>query len=218
LLGYNLAKKLERTNKVRLIERNKDRARRISERLRKTIVLNGDAADQNLLIEENIENMDVFVAVTNSEEANILSAMVAKRMGAKKAIALINRPSYGEVVETGGVIDVAISPQQITTGALLSHVRRGDVVKVHTLRRGAAEAMEAIAHGDMKSSQVVGRALEDIKLPTGTTIGALVRNEEVLMAHHDIVIEPDDHVILFLTDRSKISEVEDLFQVNVRYS
>ncbi len=216
-IGLRLAKTLERTNKVRLIERDKDRARRISEKLRKTIVLNGDAADRNLLIEENIENTDVFVAVTNSEEANILSAMVAKRLGAKKVIALINRPSYGEVVEAGGAIDVAISPQQITTGALLSHVRRGDVVKVHTLRRGAAEALEAIAHGDKESSLVVGRALEDIKLPKGATIGALVRKDEVLMAHHDIVIEPDDHVILFLTDRSKISEVEDQFQVTVRY-
>lgn len=217
-IGSRLAKSLERTNKVRVIERDKERARRISENLRKTIVLHGDAADKALLEEERIDATDVFVAVTNSEEANILSSMVAKKFGAKKAIALINRPSYGEVVETGGVIDVAISPQQITTGALLSHVRRGDVVKVHTLRRGAAEAMEAIAHGDKESSQVVGRAIEDIKLPKGVTIGALVRGEEVLMAHHDLTIETDDHVILFLTDRSKISDVEDLFQVTVRYA
>ncbi|MBT8142228.1 MAG: Trk system potassium transporter TrkA [Gammaproteobacteria bacterium] len=217
-IGYQLAKVLERTNKVKLIERDRDRARRISEKLRKTIVLTGDAADQNLLLEENIENTDVFVSVTNSEEANILSAMVAKRLGVKKAIALINRPSYGEVVESGGVIDVAVSPQQITSGALLSHVRRGDVVKVHTLRRGAAEALEAIAHGDKETSQVVGRALEDIDLPKGSTIAAIVRDEEVIIAHHDVVVERDDHVILFLTDRTKIPAVEDLFQVSVNFS
>jgi len=216
-IGYSLAKTLERTNKVRLIERDKLRARRISEKLRKTIVLSGDAADKELLKDENIDSTDVFVAVTNSEEANILSAMVAKKLGAKKVVALINRPTYGEVVEDGGLIDVAISPQQITTGALLSHVRRGDVVKVHTLRRGAAEAMEAIAHGDKETSQVVGKAIQDIKLPKGTTIGALVRGDDVIMAHHDIVIESNDHVILFLTDRSKISVIEDLFQVTVRY-
>lgn len=216
-IGYRLAKVLERTNKVKLIERNRERARSISEKLRKTIVLAGDAADQNLLLEENIANTDVFVSVTNSEEANILSAMVAKRLGVKKAIALINRPSYGEVVETGGVIDVAVSPQQITSGALLSHVRRGDVVKVHTLRRGAAEALEAIAHGDRDSSKVVGRALEDIKLPKGTTIAAVVRGEDVIMAHHDVVIESDDHVILFLTDRKCIPAVEDMFQVAVKF-
>lgn len=217
-IGYRLAKVLERTNKVKLIERDRDRARGISEKLRKTIVLTGDAADQNLLLEENIENTDVFVSVTNSEEANILSAMVAKRLGVKKAIALINRPSYGEVVETGGVIDVAVSPQQITSGALLSHVRRGDVVKVHTLRRGAAEALEAIAHGDENSSKVVGRALEDIILPKGTAIAAIVRGDEVIMAHHDVVIESDDHVILFMTDRKRIPEVEDLFQVSVKFT
>ncbi len=217
-IGYRLAKVLERTNKVKLIERDKERGRKISEKLRKTRVLIGDAADQALLEEENIDNTDVFVSVTNSEEANILSAMVAKRLGVKKAIALINRPSYGEVVESGGVIDVAVSPQQITSGALLSHVRRGDVVKVHTLRRGAAEAMEAIAHGDNKSSRVVGKALEDIRLPKGTTIAAIVRGEQVIMAHHDVVIESDDHVILFLTDRKRIPDVEDLFQVNVKVS
>ena len=217
-IGYRLAKVLERTNKVKLIERDKVRGRKISEKLRKTRVLIGDAADQALLEEENIDNTDVFVSVTNSEEANILSAMVAKRLGVKKAIALINRPSYGEVVESGGVIDVAVSPQQITSGALLSHVRRGDVVKVHTLRRGAAEAMEAIAHGDNKSSRVVGKALEDIRLPKGTTIAALVRGEQVIMAHHDVVIQTDDHVILFLTDRKRIPDVEDLFQVNVKVS
>jgi len=216
-IGFQLAKALERTNQVKLIERDRKRARFISEQLEKTVVLHGDAADEELLLEENIDRMDVFCAVTNAEEANILSAMLAKRLGARKVIALINRPSYAELVEAGE-IDIALSPQQITLGSLLAHVRRGDVVKVHTLRRGAAEALEAIAHGDVSSSKVVGRAIEDIRLPPGTTISAIVRGEKALIAHHDTVVEADDHVILFLTDRAQIHEVERLFQVGVTFA
>jgi len=216
-IGFQLAKALERTNQVKLIERNRTRARFISEQLEKTVVLHGDAADEELLLEENIDRMDVFCAVTNAEEANILSAMLAKRLGARKVMALINRPSYAELVEAGE-IDIALSPQQITLGSLLAHVRRGDVAKVHTLRRGAAEALEAIAHGDVSSSKVVGRAIEDIRLPPGTTISAIVRGEKAIIAHHDTVVEADDHVILFLTDRAQIHEVERLFQVGVTFA
>src|SRR5690606_4613173 len=103
------------------------------------------AADEELLIEENIDSIDVFCGLTNAEEANILSAMLAKRLGAHRVMALINRPSYVGLVESGS-IDIAISPQQVTIGSLLAHVRRGDVVKVHSLRKGSAEAIEAIAH------------------------------------------------------------------------
>jgi trk system potassium uptake protein TrkA len=215
-IGFRLAKRLERTNQVKLIERDRDRAREISEKLGRTIVLCGDAADQELLLEENIDSADVFVAVTNAEEANILSSMLAKRLGANKVMALINRPAYVDLVEASR-IDVALSPQQITIGSLLRYVRRGDVVKVHSLRRGAAEAIEAVAHGDRENSRVVGRSIEEIRLPAGARIAALVRGDDVLMAHHDTVIEADDHVILFLTDRSLASVVERLFQVGVTF-
>lgn len=212
-IGVRLAKSLESTHQVKLIERNRERAREISEWLDKTIVLSGDAADEDLLQEENIEATDVFCAVTNDEEANILSSMLAKRLGARKVLALINRPSYVDLVQSGD-IDIAISPQQITIGALLTHIRRGDVVVVHSLRRGAAEAIEAVAHGTPDTSRVVGRTVEDIQLPPGTTIGALVRGEDVMMAHHDTRIEADDHVILFLVDRKHVADVERLFQVD----
>jgi trk system potassium uptake protein TrkA len=215
-IGVRLALALEQTNQVKIIERNPQRARVISEQLNRAIVLVGDAADEELLLEENIDNVDVFCALTNAEEANILSAMLAKRLGAKKVMALINRPSYAELVESG-TIDVAISPQQITIGSLLAHVRRGDVVKVHSLRRGAAEAIEAVAHGSEDESKVVGRKIEDIPLPRGTNIVAVVRGEQVIIAHHDTVIETDDHVILFMTDRRKIERLEDLFQVDVSF-
>jgi trk system potassium uptake protein TrkA len=215
-IGVRLALALEQTNQVKIIERDLTRARAISEQLNKAIVLVGDAADEELLLEENIDSVDIFCALTNSEEANILSAMLAKRLGAHKVMALINRPSYAELVESGS-IDIAISPQQVTIGSLLAHVRRGDVVKVHSLRRGAAEAIEAVAHGDKKDSRVVGRKIEELDLPKGTSIVSLVRGNEVIMAHHDTVIEADDHVILFMTDRRKVDKIERLFQVGVSF-
>jgi trk system potassium uptake protein TrkA len=215
-IGVRLALALEQTNQVKLIERDTRRARTISEQLNRAIVLVGDAADEELLLEENVDNVDVFCAITNSEEANILSSMLAKRLGAHKVMALINRASFVDLVEAGS-IDIAISPQQVTIGSLLAHVRRGDVVKVHSLRRGAAEAIEAIAHGTEKESRVVGRKIEDIELPKGTAIVALVRNDQVIIAHHDTVIETDDHVILFMTDRRKIERLEQLFQVGVSF-
>jgi trk system potassium uptake protein TrkA len=207
---------LEGQFQVKIIERNRRRSDYLAENLHGTIVLEGDAADEELLIAENIENTDVFCALTNDDEANILSAMLAKRLGALKVMSLINRPSYVSLVESG-IIDIAISPQQVTIGTLLTRVRRGDVVAVHSLRRGAAEAIEAVAHGDPKTSKVVGRRIEDIKLPEGTTIDAVVRGEEVVIAHHDTVIEAEDHVIMFLMDKKRIPEVERLFQVGVTF-
>jgi len=213
-IGKRLARALENRYQVKLIDHNLRRTRTISEELGNTIVLQGDAADEELLLEENIEQTDVFCALTNDDEVNILSAMLAKRLGARKTMALINRAAYVDLVESGD-IDIAISPPQATIGSLLAHVRRGDVVMVHSLRRGAAEAIEAIAHGDATSSKVVGRAIDEIKLPEGTTIGAVVRGEEVLIAHHDTVIEAEDHVLLFVVDKKRIPDVERLFQVGV---
>lgn len=215
-IGRGLAKALENDYQVKLIDHNAGRSRQIAEELTKTIVLLGDAADEELLLEENIENTDVFCAVTNDDEANILSAMLSKRLGARKVMSLINRAAYVDLVESGD-IDIAISPQQATIGGLLAHVRRGDVVVVHSLRRGAAEAIEAVAHGDNRTSKVVGKAIQDVKLPPGANIGAIVRNGEVLIAHHDTVIESGDHVIMFLVDKRRIAEVERLFQVGITF-
>lgn len=173
-IGLQLAKNLEKNYSVKIIELNKKRADFLSEKLDHAIVLQGSSSDQELLSEENIEDTDIFLAVTNSDEANIMSSMLAKRMGAHKVLTLISNPAYVDLVQ-GGEIDIAVSPQQATIGSLLTHVRRGDIVNVHSLRRGAAEAIEVIAHGDEKTSKVVGRAVEDIDLPEGTTIGAIVR-------------------------------------------
>ena len=210
-IGFRLAQRLEEDNHhVKLIERSPARARKISEQLRSTIVLNGDAADEALLVEENIDSMDVFCALTNSEEANILSALLAKQLGAHRVMALITRPAYADLMQSGP-IDVAISPQTVTIGSLLAYVRRGDVVQVHSLRGGTAEGMETVAHGS-RGGKVVGRMVEDIKLPEGARIITVVRGEQVIMAHHDTVIEAGDHVILFLADKRHVEQVERLFQ------
>jgi trk system potassium uptake protein TrkA len=215
-IGEGLAKSLESDYKVKLIERDPDRASGLSERLHHTVVLNGDASDRELLKEENIDQMDVFIAVTNNDAANIMSAMLAKHMGVRKTMVLINRTEYVDLIQ-GQEIDVAISPQQATTGSLLTHIRRGDVTTVYSLRKGAAEAIETIAHGDEQTSDVVGKAIGNVDLPAGTSIGAIVRNQQVLIAHDNIVIQSDDHVILFMVDKSVIRKVEDLFQVDATF-
>ncbi len=215
-VGRGLAESVESKYGVRIIESSKQRCYELSETLHRTIVLAGNASDRELLLEENIEEADVFCAVTSDDEANIMSSMLAKSLGAKKVITLINNPAYVDLIE-GHDIDIAISPQQSTLGSILTHIRRGDVVKVHALRRGAAEAIEAIAHGDETSSKVIGRSLGDIELPSGTNIGAIVRGENVIIAHDDIVIKPGDHLILFLVDKSKIRNVEKLFQAPLSF-
>ena len=217
-IGRRLALELERRNfLVKMIESDAARARQVADELQKTIVLLGNAADEDLLMKEGIEDIDTYCAVTNDDEANILGAMLAKRLGARRVMSLIKSPAYVDLVQSGANIDIAISPQQATIGSLLTHVRRGDVVAVHALRRGAAEAIEAVAHGDTTSSRVCGRAIENIKLPPGTTIGAIVRKKKVIICHHDTVIQPNDHVIMFLVDKKYIPEVERLFQVEYQF-
>jgi trk system potassium uptake protein TrkA len=231
-IGRRLAKQIEHKYEVKLIEYNKTTAQRLAAELNKTLVLAGDVSDEQLLQEENIADVDVYCALTNDDENNIMSSLLAKRMGARKVIALINRSSYVNLVQSGQ-IDIAISPAQATIGTLLARVRRGDCVAVHSLRRGVAEALELVAHGDSKSSKVVGRRVEQLDLPKGATIGAIVRRDaahgaphsgsgsaadyQVLMAHHDTVIEPEDHVIVFVVNKRMVPKVEKLFQVNVNF-
>ena len=215
-IGERLAEGIESRYQVKILERNVDRCNYLSQSLDKSIILNSDASNQNLLLEENIENTDVFCALTNNDEANIMSSLLAKRLGAKHVMTLISNPAYVDLIQ-GGEIDIAISPQMITVSRLLRHVRQADIANVYSLRRGAAEAIEIIAHGDANSSKVIGKKIEDIKLPSGSTIGALVRGNQVLIAHDDIVIKPEDHVVLFLVDKRRIREVEKLFQVGVNF-
>ncbi|MFN3985884.1 MAG: Trk system potassium transporter TrkA [Rhodocyclaceae bacterium] len=221
-IGARLARSIEQDYNVKVLETNKRRAEVLATDLDRALVLRGDATDEKLLENEGIDETDLFLALTNDDEDNIMSASLAKRMGARRTLALINRRSYVDLVQ-GGPIDIAISPAQISIGSLLAHVRRGDVVAVHSLRRGAAEALEIIAHGSERDSKVVGRRVEQVALPKGATIGALVREErredgklvrqQVIMPHHDTVIESGDHVIVFCTHKRLVKQVEKLFQV-----
>jgi trk system potassium uptake protein TrkA len=244
-IGQRLALMLEKSYSVKVIEANRERAEFLSNQLSQAFVLQGNASDQETLIAENIEDTDVFLSVTNSDEANIMASMLAKKLGAHKVITLIGNPAYIDLVQASE-IDIAVSPQQVTIGTLLTHVRRGDIVNVHSLRRGAAEAIEVIAHGDRSTSKVVGRAIEDIDLPEGATIGAIVREKEesnaddilrkpelamgfqrshkedastheVLMAHDDLIIQSGDHVIVFVIDKRYTRDIERLFQVGFTF-
>jgi len=215
-IGKRLARQLEKSFNVKIIEADPNRAAAIADELTDSIVLLGDAADEDLLLEENVDHMDVYCALTNADEANIISSMLAKRLGAKTVMALINRASYVDLVQRE-IIDIAISPQQATIGSLLAHVRRGDVVRVHSLRRGAAEAIEAIAHGDQNSSRVVGRRLDEIELPPGASIGAIVRGDQPIGLDRDTVVESEDHIVVLVTDKRHVRDIERLFQVSVTF-
>jgi trk system potassium uptake protein len=225
-IGARLAAATQGRYSVKIIEANEDRAKTLGARLTNTLVLVGDAADENLLGSEGIEDMDFFLALTNDDENNILGSLLAKGLGARRILALINRRVYVDLVQADR-IDIAISPAQISIGTLLAHVRKADVAAVHSLRRGAAEALEIVVHGDARSSKVVGRRIEELDLPHGVTVGAMVRGpapepgkpdrRRVVIAHHDTLVEAEDHVILFLVSKDLVPKVERFFQVGVIY-
>jgi trk system potassium uptake protein TrkA len=220
-VGLRLARSLVGQCEVKIIERDKRRCEYLASQLPTSmLILQGDGADEDLLLEESVGEMDMFLALTSDDEDNILSAMLAKRMGANRVLSLINRRVYADMMQ-GSTIDIAISPSQAVIGELLMHLRRGDVAAVHSLRRGAAEALEGVARGDLKTSKLVGRRVEEIKLPKGARIGAIVRGEgrdsQVLMPHHDTLIEADDHIIIFIPNKRLVREVEKLFQVSATF-
>ena len=233
-IGHRVVRAVEGGYQVKVIDRNRRHAEWLAENVKSALVLQGDATDEKLLEDENVDQMDFFLALTNDDENNIMAALLAKRMGARRVAALINRRSYADLLQ-GSQIDIAISPAQTSIGTLLAHVRRGDVAAVHSLRRGAAEALELVVHGDAQSSQVVGRRIGELPVIKGATIGAIVRalplrekpvftddlaeerQFKVIMAHHDTVIQAEDHVIVFVVSKKLVPKVEKLFQVGVGF-
>jgi trk system potassium uptake protein TrkA len=212
-IGAGLARILEKDHDVKLIERSDARVKKLSSELNNTLILPGDSSDQEMLIEEGIEEFDLFIAVTNDDEANIMSSLLAKKLGVRKTMVLIQRDAYIDLLQDS-TIDIAISPQHATISALLTHVRKGEILNVYSLRGGSAEAIEIVAKGDDNSSKVVGKTVGAIKLPPGATIGAIVRGNDVLIAHSTTLILEDDHIILFLVNKRYISDIEKLFQVS----
>jgi len=214
-IGIRLAQCLEKKYKVRLIEHGEKQAAMAAQKLSSTIVLRGDASDSDLLIAENIAETDLFCSVTNDDEDNIMSAIIAKRLGAKHTFALVNRQMYAHyLIERSPDIDFAISPQRITGGCILTYLRKGDMVNVYPLPMDLAEAIEIVIHGSKESSKVIGRAVKEIKLPPECYICAIFHDGEAnILVDGDTILEEGDHVILLVRDKSVITGIEKLFQV-----
>ena len=214
-VGSALAKKLEDTYNLKLIEKDKLIAKNISENLSSTVVLNNDIADETMLKNENINDVDYFCAVTSDDQANILSAKLAKDMGAGKTIAIVNKSSYRNLVSKE--IDVVVSPEDVTIGSLLASVRTSDIVSVNRIGNIDGEVMEIVAHGDKKTSKLVGNRISQLQLPKSIVIGAVVRDDNVILANEDIEIQDEDHIIIFAFDKKELPTIEKLFQVNVGF-
>ncbi|MDK4688844.1 Trk system potassium transporter TrkA [Kingella negevensis] len=216
-IGYRLAKKMENQFNIKIIQHNEQRAEWLSEHLDNTLVLHGSGTDEDLLAREYIDEVDIFLALTNDDENNIMSALLAKNLGAKRVISIINRSRYVDLL-TGHQIDIIVSPHQLTIGGVLAHVRRGDIAEMYPLRRGAAEAIEAVVHGDHKTSSLVGRRVDEIKWPSGCHIAAIVRGDEVIMGRdHSQVLQDGDHIIFFVSRRRVSRELEKLIQVKMGF-
>lgn len=236
-VGLRLARQLSLPDRdliVKVIERRPDQCVSLASELPSgVLVLQGDATDEDLLAEESVEHIDLFLALTSDDEDNIMSCLLAKRMGARRVLALINRRSYAELMH-GTQIDIALSPAQAVLGELLAHVRRGDVQAVHSLRRGVAEALEIVARGDRKTSRVVGRTVAEIKLPREAHFGLIVRglpdveegatlpeiapgDVQVIVPHAETVVENNDHVIIFIPRKRLVRDVEKLFAVSATF-
>nr|UOP05506.1 Trk system potassium transporter TrkA [Conchiformibius kuhniae] len=215
-IGFRLARQLEERFNIKIIELNPNRAEWLAERLDHALVLQGSASDENLLAREYIDEIDIFCALTNDDENNIMSGLLAKNLGAKRVICIINRSRYVDLI-TGNQIDIVVSPHMITIGSILAHVRRGDIAAVYPLRRGTAEAIEVVVHGDRRTS-LVGRRIDEIKWYAGCHIAAIVRGDNVMMGrnHHETVAE-GDHLILFVARRRILRELEKLIQVKMGF-
>ncbi|MDD5277657.1 MAG: Trk system potassium transporter TrkA [Methylovulum sp.] len=210
-IGKRLAQALEKDHHVKIIEKDRKRAQKIATEFDNTIVLQGDCADETLLIDESIDKTDLFCAITDNDGENIIAASLAKALGARKAICILNHQSYTKLLPGTG-IDLAVLPNVETLGSILTHVRSGDVAKVSLLCGGTAEAIEAIAHLGNGDNSVVGRKVDSIKLPEGIVLGALIRNNAAIAIHHDTVFEEGDHVVMFSLDKKLVSDIEKKFQ------
>ncbi|MEI7994752.1 MAG: Trk system potassium transporter TrkA [Methylococcaceae bacterium] len=210
-VGKRLALALENDHQLKIIEKNPIRANKIANDLRKTVVLLGDCADEALLLDESVDTADLFCAITDNDGVNIISASLAKSLGARKTICLLNHVSYTKLLPGTG-IDVTVLPNQETLGSILKHVRRGDVAQVTSLCGGTAEAIEAIAHANNDEDSVVGRRVDTINFPAGIVMGALIRNSEVIPIHHDTVFAENDHVVMFAMEKKLVSSIEKVFQ------
>jgi trk system potassium uptake protein len=214
-IGSCLAEAIQDDYSVKVVDRNIGRCKLMAEKL-SVMVLHGDACDADLLRNENIDSIDVFCAVTNDDEDNIISCLQAKRMGVKQVMSLVNRTAYVDMVR-GGPINIAISPQQATVGSILCHLRKGDVLNVYAMRGGDAEVLEVRVHGDKKTSKLVGHTIDHIKLPKGVCIGALVREGRLILPSEGVEVLAGDHMVILVSDKRKLPELGKLLQVSADF-
>jgi len=229
-VGLRLARQIHVGHALKIVESGRARCEYLAAQLpAEVLVLQGDATDAALLEHENVQDMDMFLALTSDDENNIMACLLAKRLGARRVLAVINRRAYADLVQ-GTDLDIAISPSQAVLGELLAHVRRGDVEAVHSLRHGAAEALEAVVRGDERHGRLAGRRIDEIELPAGAQIGAIVRGlhladgsedanarPRVIIPHHDTTILQHDHVVVFAPGKRMVREIERLFQVKATF-
>jgi len=210
-VGFSLAKHLEKSYNVKLIDSNTERCMTLSKELDKTIVLNGSATDETLLKRENISNIDIFCALTDDDETNVMSSLLAKKMGAKKTMIILNNPSYLGLVP--GFIDIYIAPYRLTVSSVLQDLRESDVAQDVILKvNTGAEAIEGIVHANEFTSPLFGKPIKDIPLPEGSAIAAIIRHGELIMPSSTVELTLNDHLVIFLSDKNKVGEVEVLFK------
>ena len=209
-IGFNLAKQLEDSYKVKIIEPNEERCEEISRSLEKTIVLRGKGADQELLKSENISQVDVFCSLTDDDEANIMASLLAKKLGATKTMVILNNPSYVNILP--GFVDSCIAPHRLTVSSVLQHLRESDVAQDVILKmHSGAEAIEGIVHANEYTSDYFGKPIKSLPMPEEASIGAIVRKGVVVMPSSSIELCIEDHLIIFLSNKEKVKEVEKLF-------
>jgi trk system potassium uptake protein TrkA len=214
-IGLFVAKTIEQRqnrSKVKMIEHGRERAVAIADALRRTVVLNGSALDQKLLLEADIQEADLMIALTNNDQVNILSSVMAKRLGCKSNLALINNPTYLDITKSIG-IDATVNPGTVTVSRILQHVRRGRIRAVHSIQRGAAEIIEAEA---LETSPLVGPFLRELDLPDGMRIGAIYRDGEVIKPSGSLRIKPKDRVVIFALAHA-VKQVEQMFRVSLEF-
>jgi trk system potassium uptake protein TrkA len=199
-------------SRIKIIEQQRERAVQVADQLRRTVVLHGSALDQKMLAEADIHDADLMVALTNNDQVNILSSVMAKGLGCKANLVLLNDPAYHGLSKTLGV-DAYVNPRSVTISRILQHVRRGRIRAVHSVEQGQAEIIEAEA---LETSPLVGPPLRDLDLPEGTRIGAIYRDGEVITPSGSTRIKPKDRVVIFAVERA-VKQVEQMFRVSLEF-
>ena len=210
-IGFALANALEDNYKIKIIDPDKERCEVLSRELNRTIVLKGAGSDEELLRSENIENIDIFCALTNDDETNIMSAFLAKKLGAKKTIIIVNNYTYINILPKN-FVDIALSPQRLTVSMVLQHLAKGDVPQEVIFKmQSGAEAIEGIIHKNKFTEGFFDKPISELPLPESCVIASVIREGEVFMHSKDLLLKPSDRIIVFILGKTDKEKIENLF-------